>query len=434
MAVISPVGLVGARSPILITWDGTGTAASDIRYFKLEIYAWSGEETAKPATPIYTIDRQSGFVDAYPTADIAPLLEAEFNSRISKLSLENIVDNAPDAQLWVQVDYDIEYIDDPFVVNDTGSTDVFIATYGYGKFTEGANKNIQRPILQQYERYAADVDAFMMSIYLGLHGEGLDIKYGYRDRVIADGGTIEALNCCNFGLDAIRVLNDDGTAYEYQPTEADVYGTAVEERVMLFPAGPANLTNFKEAQGYTGTAPYRTNYYDIQLLDVFDNVIESMRVYNTCEARYEPVSLYFVNRYGAWDNITFFKRSDTSLNVSKDTYRSTIGSASSSGYTWGNQARGMRTYNHKAQHRLTLNTGFVNETYSEVIEQLLMSEYVLAVIDRSTARDGQTFNISQSQRAVNILTDTLTLQKHVNDKTINYTIDVEYATPENAML
>ena len=434
MAVISPVGLVGARSPILITWDGTGLSPSDIRYFNLEIYAWGGEESAKPATPIYTIDRQSGFVDVYPTADIAPLLEAEFNSRISKLSLENIVDNAPDAQLWVQVDYDIEYLSAPFVVNDTGSTDVFIATYGYGKFTEGANKNIQRPILQQYERYATDVDAFMMPIYLGLHGEGLDVIYSYRDRVVADGGTIEALSCANIGLDVVKVLNDDGTFYEHQVTEADVYGTSIEERVMLFPAGPANLSNFKAIQGYGGTAPYNTKYYDIQLLDASNNIIESMRVHNTCEAKYEPVSLYFVNRYGAWDNVTFFKRSETNLNIEKATYRSAIGSAGASGYTWGNQARGLRSYNHKAQHRLTLNTGFVSESFSEVMEQLLMSEYVLAVIDRKTSRSGNTFDIDQSQRAVNILTESLTLQKHINDKTINYTLEVEYATPENAML
>ncbi len=434
MAVISPVGLVGARSPILITWDGTGLSPSDIRYFNLEIYAWGGEESAKPATPIYTIDRQSGFVDVYPTADIAPLLEAEFNSRISKLSLENIVDNAPDAQLWVQVDYDIEYLSGGFVVSDTGSTEVFIATYGYGKFTEGANKNIQRPILQQYERYATDVDAFMMPIYLGLHGEGLDVIYSYRDRVVADGGTIESLSCANIGLDAVKVLNDDGTAYEYQVTEADVYGTSIEERVMLFPAGPANLSNFKDAQGYGGTAPYNTKHYDIQLLDASNNIIESMRVYNTCEAKYEPVSLYFVNRYGAWDNVTFFKRSETNLNVEKDTYRSAIGSAGANGYTWGNQARGLRSYNHKAQHRITLNTGFVSESFSEVMEQLLMSEYVLAVIDRTTSRSGNTFDIDQSQRAVNILTESLTLQKHINDKTINYTLEVEYATPENAML
>jgi hypothetical protein len=171
MAVISPQGLVAARSPILITWNGTGLSPSDIRYFKLEVYAWTGEEASRPASPIYTIDRQSGFVDSYPTADIAPLLENEFANRISKLYSDGIVYNSPDSQLFVQVDYDIEYLSDPFVVNDTGSTEIFIATYGYGKFVEGANHRIQGPLLQEKDRYAYEKDAWMLPIYLGLHGE-----------------------------------------------------------------------------------------------------------------------------------------------------------------------------------------------------------------------------------------------------------------------
>jgi hypothetical protein len=434
MAVISPTGLLGVRSPIFITWDGTGLAPSDIRYFNLEIYAWTGEESAKPATPIYTIDRQSGFVDSYPTADISKLLENEFNNRISKLTQSAIVKNSPDSFLWVQVDYDIEYLSAPFVVNDTGSTDVFIATYGYGKFVEGANPNISKPILQKYERYAYDTDAFMMPIFLGLHGEGLDIIYAYRDRVEADGGTIESLSCSNIGLATIKVLNDDNTTYQYSVTESDVSGTAVEDRVLLFPAGISNLSNWKANNGLLGTAPYNTKYYDIQLLDGLGTILDQLRVYNECEAKFDPVSLYFVNRYGAWDNITFFKRSDTDLSVSKEKYRSTIGSASASGYTWADQARGMRTYNHEASERMTLNTGFVSEDYREVMEQLLMSEYVLMVINRNTQRSGTTYDIDQSQRAITINNQSLRLQKHINDKTINYTIEVEFATTQNAML
>lgn len=434
MAVISPEGLVAARSPILITWNGTGVDPSDIVYFNLEIYVWSGEESAKPSDPVYTIDRQSGFVDSFPTADISQLIENEFNNRISKLYNDAIVFQSPDSHLFVQVDYDIEYLDDPFVVNDTGSTDIFMATYGYGKFIEGANKKISAPLLQEKDRYAYEKDAWMLPINLGLHGEGLDIIYGYRDRVVADGGSVEALGCCNIGLEAIKVLNDDGTNYSYLVTEADVYETKAEERVLLFPAGIANLSNFKENQGYSGTAPYRANYYDIQLLDGFDNIIDSVRVYNECEPKYDPVSLYFVNRYGAWDYISFFKRSDKDLNLEKETYRSVIGSASASGYTWGNQARGMRSYNHKVTHSMTLNTGFVSEDYGEVMEQLLMSEYVLMVYNRTTTRSGDEFNISQDQRAVNINTNSLRLQKHINDKTINYQIEIEMANPENAML
>ena len=434
MAVISPTGLLGVRSPIFITWNGTGVSASEINSFELEIYAWNGEESAKPATPIYTINRTSGFVDSFPTADISKLLENEFINRISKLTQESIVESSPDSLLWVQVDYDINYDVSGTPTTDAGSTDVFIATYGYGKFVEGANPNITKPILQKHERYAYDTDAFMMPIFLGLHGEGLDIIYGYRDRVIADGGVVESLSCANIGLAKIKVLNDDATSYDYTATEADVYGTSVEQRLLLFPAGIANLSNWKANNGLSGTAPYNTKYYDIQLIDGFDNVIEYMRVYNECEAKFDPVSIYFVNRYGAWDNLTFFKKSETNLSVSKEDYRSIIGSASANGYTWGTQARGMRTYNHEARESMTLNTGFVSEAYSEVLEQLLMSEYVLMVIDRTTERSGTSYDIEQSQRTIKVVTNSLRKQKHINDKTINYTINIEFATTQNAMI
>ena len=436
MAVISPTGLVAGRSPLFFTWDGSNRDRLD--GMELEIYAWSGEEAARPATPVYTINRTSGFVDFYPTADIAPLLENEFVNRISKLYNDSIVFNSPTSQLFVQIDYTLDWFNEESAPlgagQDTGSTEIFIVTYGYSKFVDGANYEIQGPLLQEKDRYAYEKDAWMLPIYLGLHGEGLDITYGYRDRVIADGGTIEALSCCNIGLANIKVLNEDGTSYQYALTEADVYETKVEERVLLFPAGVANLSNWKDNQGYGGTAPYRTDYYDIQLLDGFNNVIDSLRVYNECEPKYDPVSLYFVNRFGTWDYVTFLKRSDKDLTLEKENYRSTIGNASASGYTWGNQARGARTYNHKVTHKMTLNTGFVSEDYGEVMEQLLMSEYVLMVIDRTTSQSGFRFDISQSQRAVKVLTESLRLQKHINDKTINYTIDIEMANTENTTL
>ena len=436
MAVISPEGLVAARSPLFFTWDGSNRDRLDA--MELEIYVWSGEESAKPSSPVYTINRTSGFVDFYPTADISALIENEFINRISKLHNDALVFQSPDSQLFVQIDYDLDWFNtesSPLGAGtDTGSTEIFIVTHGYGKFIEGANKKIQGPFLQEKSRYAYEKDAWMLPIYLGLHGEGLDIIYGYRDRVVADGGSVEALSCCNIGLANIKVLNDDGTSYQYAVTESDVYETKAEERVLLFPSGIANLSNWKANQGYGGTAPYNANYYDVQLLDGFNSVIDQVRVYNECEPKYDPVSLYFVNRYGAWDYVTFLKRSDVDLNLDKEVYRSVIGNASASGYTWGNQARGVRSYNHQVNHKMTLNTGFVSEDYSEVMEQLLMSEYVLMVFNRTTSQSGSEFNISQEQRAVNVLTNSLRLQKHINDKTINYTIDIEMANPENAML
>lgn len=411
MAVISPTGLLGTRSPILITWDGTGISASDIYYFKLEIYAWSGDKDVRPADPIYTIDRTSGFVDVYPTADIAPLLENEFNQRISKLDTDDLVTMSPDALFWVEVDYDIEYFDDPFVVNDTGTTTRFLVTDGYGKFTDNANADLgQAILLQDQEKYFHELDTYNMPIYLG------DVGSSYQTDVVK-----------------IKMVGSDGTSDEVVVTNQA--GEDAEDRVLLFPVGIPNLQNYLYNESLTGlTEPRLLDWWDVQILDSSDDVVDSRRFYNQCEMKYDPIQLQFINRLGMWDTLTFFKRSDDSISVSKERYRAVVGSASASGYTWGDQARGMRTYNHEAKKSMTLNTGFVNESISEVLQDLMMSEYVLMTINRTTERVADTYTISQDFRAVVVNTESLTLQKHINDKTINYTIEVEFATPENAML
>ena len=411
MAVISPTGLLGTRSPILITWNGTGSSASDIYYFKLEIYAWTGDKDVRPASPTYTIDRTSGFVDAFPTADIAPILENEFNQRVSKLDTSDLVTMSPDALLWVEVDYDIEYFDDPNVVNDTGTTTRFLVTDGYSKFTDGSNKDLGQAILiEDQDKYFYEFDTYNMPIYLG------DVASSFERDVYK-----------------IKILGSDATYEEVLVTNQT--GEDAEDRVLLFPAGIPNLSNYLFNEGLTGiTEPRLLDWWEIQILKGGDILVDSRRFYNQCEPKYTPIQLQYINRYGMWDTMTFFKRSDTDLDVSKESYRSVIGSASASGYTWGTQARGIRSYNEEMSKKITMNTGFIEEVSNENIEQLLMSPYVVMTINRATTRVQDTYTISQDFRAVNVLTDSLRLQKHINEKTINYTIQVEFATPDNAML
>ena len=410
MAVISPTGLLGTRSPILITWNGTGSSASDIYYFKLEIYAWTGDKDVRPASPIYTIDRTSGFVDAFPTADIAPILENEFNQRVSKLDTSDLVTMSPDALLWVEVDYDIEYFDDPNVVNDTGTTTRFLVTDGYSKFTDGSNKDLGQAILiEDQDKYFYEFDTYNMPIYLG------DVGSSYQTDVVK-----------------IKLVGSD--ASNDTIVVSNQTGEDAEDRVLLFPVGIPNLSNYVFTEGLGLSEPRLLDWWDVQILDSSDAVVDSRRFYNQCEPKYTPIQLQYINRYGMWDTMTFFKRSDTDLDVSKESYRSVIGSASASGYTWGTQARGIRSYNEEMSKKITMNTGFIEEVSNENIEQLLMSPYVVMTINRATTRIQDTYTISQDFRAVNVLTDSLRLQKHINEKTINYTIQVEFATPDNAML
>ena len=86
-------------------------------------------------------------------------------------------------------------------------------------------------------------------------------------------------------------------------------------------------------------------------------------------------------------------------------------------YAHGNVVRHIVQTAHKYQRintngrkSFTLNTGWVGEDYDTIMEQMLMSERVML--------DGL---------PVNVTTNSLNLQKSVNDKMINYIIEVEEA-------
>ena len=56
---------------------------------------------------------------------------------------------------------------------------------------EGANHKIQGPFLQEKMRYAYEKDAVYASYISRTSGRGIGYhQYGYRDRVIADGGSV----------------------------------------------------------------------------------------------------------------------------------------------------------------------------------------------------------------------------------------------------
>jgi hypothetical protein len=118
----------------------------------------------------------------------------------------------------------------------------------------------------------------------------------------------------------------------------------------------------------------------------------------------------YINRYGVWEPIYFFKRSDDNMQTTSEQYRRSIGTSGASGFTYDTTEELYKNFNTNGKITTTLNTGWVNEEYKEAIKDLLMSERVML--------DG---------KPVNVISESVTLQKAINDKTINYTIQVEEA-------
>ena len=410
MPIVSPQSLVGARSPIYITanYSAVATSITDITF---QVYVWTGSRSSRPADPVYTLFRDV-FAGTDVSFDIAPMVRESLSNNYSGFTATG-VSYVPDGSVaWVQIDYNVSYYnksDPPTISNDTGSTDIFEASNGYHIFIEAANKEVNKGYASvNAVKYIKDSGNEVLPIYLGKWGEGYDIYWAYKDRVIANGGTVEGGSACaNIGLYQVEYLGDSGYNVDLPITEAELQNLQAEGRVMLLPCGVTNLTAWLDS---VEEPLIYVNYYDLNLKDKDGTVLDTRRFYPTCESKYSPSVMQFVNKNGVWESITFFKKSESTINTTTNEFRRSLGSSSSAGFSYDTTAHKYQRINTNGRKQFTLNTGWVGEDYDAIMEQMLMSERVML--------DGL---------PVNVTTTSLTLQKVVNEKTINYTIEVEEA-------
>ena len=410
MPIVSPQSLVGARSPIYITANYSSLAASltDVTF---DIFIWTGARNSRPASAQYTLFRDV-FAGNDVSFDIAPMVREYLSNSYEGFDATD-VSYAPDGSVvWVQIDYEVNYINKatpPQTINDTGSSDIFESSNGYHIFIEAANKEVNKGFASvNAQKYIKNNGNETVPVYLGKWGEGYDIYWAYKDRVIADGGTVEGTTlCANIGLEYVEILGDGGYNIDIRMTESQLQNLQAEGRVLLLPCGVSNLGTWVESVSEVLTY---TNYYEINLKDKDGTTLDTRRFYPTCEAKYTPSVMQFINKNGMWESVTFFKRSEETIDASGEQYRKSIGSSSALGFSYSTTNPLYQRYNVNGRKRFTLNTGWVGEDYKQIVEQMLISERVML--------DGLPVNVS---------TQNITLQKSVNDKNINYTVEVEEA-------
>lgn len=146
--------------------------------------------------------------------------------------------------------------------------------------------------------------------------------------------------------------------------------------------------------------------YKLPILGI-NNYIDTQFYINAseiCEPIYTPIICTFINRYGGWQYLTFFKANQQAIDVN---YKDFNLMPSSVDY---NVLQGQKQrFNFQGKQRIKCNTGWVNENYSELIQDLLLSEVVL--LDNKPA-------IVRSQ--------SFEIKTHLKDKNINYEIDFEF--------
>jgi hypothetical protein len=385
MSAVSPDQLVGARSPIYITTTYAGSL-STLRNITLEIYVWNGSRSSRPSNPDYTLYRDV-FASTDVSFDIAPMVREE----IGAVYDTNQTRTSPTGErnnniVWVQVDYDIEYLDGVNIVHDTGSTDIFPASNGYHLFSEGTNFEFPSAYLNNTSTvYVKDEGFEMMPLFMGKYNNEVIENVIYR----IGGATTHQFDITGYGADV-------------QP----------EDRILRIPIGELGLNNWLTSDGYAGASsdrPVNQSEWVLEL-NTQGSVFDTITVIKECEPKYTINTIEYINRYGTWDFIHFYKASQDNFSVTSERFRKSIGTSSSSGFTYDTTDNIYQQFNTNGKVTTTLNTGWVTEDYRDAIKDLMMSEKILL-----------------NGLPVNVVTNSVTLQKSINDRTINYTIEVEEA-------
>lgn len=154
--------------------------------------------------------------------------------------------------------------------------------------------------------------------------------------------------------------------------------------------------------------------FNVDDLDKIEIVTDSgtteLDVLPIVECKYNPFIITFKNRYGAEEDLWFFKKSQKSLKVSSDEFMANQFQRRTS----NGLIRSKQEYNKNGTVSITLNSGFVPEEFNQAFEQLMLSEEV-KLYDY----------VGLEEYAVKIVNSSFNYKTSTNDKLINYEIEVE---------
>ncbi len=189
-----------------------------------------------------------------------------------------------------------------------------------------------------------------------------------------------------------------------------------------------------EAISTTTNANNKIDYVSVAFADVVSLIVtyntsttRTIKVQGVSQCKYPVFKCTFLNKWGAFQEVFFFKKSVKTLETKRENYNRSNFYAAFSYFesrggscdeeflynTYEPTTHSKKTFNTNGVESLQLNTGFVNEAMNLTFQELMTSEYVWL-----TDSDNNVMPV--------VLKDSsMTYKTGLNDKMINYTMSFE---------
>lgn len=206
----------------------------------------------------------------------------------------------------------------------------------------------------------------------------------------------------------------------YNQNDTDTVIPLVNTNIKLTTFSGYNYVNvwIEDNENYVWSSPTSVSFftttseglwklpYDYDRYDLFIG-IESIFGINTeqlCEPKYTPITCKFINRFGGWQFLTFFKANSSSIDVTSKDF-DMLPSSINYNVLQGSK----KIFNSQGKQKIKCNTGWVDENYFDLIQDLLLTETVLL-----------------DNKPVIVKSQSSEYKTNIKDKNINYEIEFEY--------
>lgn len=351
---------------------------------KLELSIWTGETSDKTsADKKYTLKKQAIGNNTYVSFELSKLIRDYMITEYNNYATDT---------LWIET-VSVIYNSSGGIVSTT--TENYLAIDGYGYFENGINpRSVQytTPMVLQHNT----------TVY---YNDGADIKipiYAEAATVTAvldtDAGANVNWNEANNFWDTYDVNWGDGD----EDQEITDNGNTNQKIQYLILTDTEYLSD-----GDTVTISSDSANYP-------DDVVITLK--KVCEPKYTPLNVIFYNKFGALQNLWFFKKSMTNINITSQQFKNNILDIENSGSTpsYALSKHQEKKFMANGKESITVNSGFYSEDHNEVVREMLLAEQVWIYNGTNTL-------------PINLKSNTLQFKKSVNDKLISYTLSFDYA-------
>jgi len=393
-SIARPSSLKMSRSPIFYTGKNNTLTNDDLTYMSLNLKIWAGALSSLPAANNYALSKTYS-IDEVINFEVSDLVRSEFSHDFDIYTETGFTQSPYGEVLWVNATGDWTYSDNgaapTTAPHTTGTANAFLTTKGWTNWNNLHNDQYNTTLLAvARKRYVKSGNYEVLGVYN---------------------------NATNLIAKATILWNDNSEA---DITKTLTFSNYTQDAVVYIGVGPQNIedngllpASVKPSQHTDG------DYYDIILKNSAGAAISTIRYELTCEPKYTPYQVAFINRYGVADFITFFKASTEQGNFTSESYKRSI---YQDGFTSASTQVGQsQSFNTNSRNTITMNTGWVEEAYADVVEDILMSDTIAVLLDGSWVS-------VQPQRG------NVDYYKEVNQKMINYTMTFDIAFNERPLI